>query len=92
MPSDAELEEQKTFIGGATAQITALVSDGRTVMTERVDTVRLGESRFTMEVVGVFEVGADGKIERWQEYYDQKSVMDAIGALGGSALGGASPD
>ncbi len=87
-----EFEEQKAIIGGATAQIKALVSDGRTVMTERVDTVALGGSRFTMEVVGVFEVGTDGKIERWQEYYDQKSVMDAVEALGGSTLGGASPD
>ena len=77
-----ELREQKSMDTSAVVDVKALVSDGRTVMVERVDNVTLGDAHFAMEIVGVFEVDATGKIERWSEYYDLKSVMDSLAAAG----------
>jgi limonene-1,2-epoxide hydrolase len=52
------------------------------VMVERVDTVPIQGKLISFEVVGVFEVGGDGLIKRFQEYYDSKSITDQIKAAG----------
>jgi limonene-1,2-epoxide hydrolase len=75
----SELEEQMTF-GSVVIDVNALVSDGRTVMVERVDRFDLGGKPVAVAVVGVFEVNASGRISRWREYYDLKSISEQLQA------------
>jgi limonene-1,2-epoxide hydrolase len=37
---------------------------------------------FTLEAVSVADVGGDGKITRWREYFDWKSLADQFEAAG----------
>jgi limonene-1,2-epoxide hydrolase len=55
------------------------------VMTERVDSWSVGGKRIGTEIVGVFEIDSDGRIQRYQEYFDLKSIMDEMEAAGVSA-------
>jgi limonene-1,2-epoxide hydrolase len=66
------------------ADISSLVADGGTVMLERVDNFTIGGKPFSMEVMAAFEIG-DGRIKRWRESYDLKSITDQIEAAGFSA-------
>jgi limonene-1,2-epoxide hydrolase len=66
----------------ATVDIKSIASNGGTVMVERVDTVPIQGTPISFEVVGVFEVGDNGLIKRWQEYYDSKSITDQFKAAG----------
>jgi limonene-1,2-epoxide hydrolase len=59
-------------------EIKALVTDGRTVMVERRDHIAMGKKQVLMEVVGVFQIGDDGAIARWSEYYDLQSIRNRI--------------
>jgi limonene-1,2-epoxide hydrolase len=65
-----------------TVDIKSIVSSGGTVMVERVDTVPVQGKLISFEVVGVFEVGGDGLIKRFREYYDSKSISDELKAAG----------
>jgi limonene-1,2-epoxide hydrolase len=49
--------------------IANIASNGDVVMTERVDTFRMGERTIALPVMGVFEV-TDGKIAAWRDYFD----------------------
>jgi limonene-1,2-epoxide hydrolase len=65
------------------ADVKSLVTDGETVMLERVDNFSIGDKAFSMEVMAAFEVNADGgRIRRWHESYDLKSITDQIEAAG----------
>ena len=35
-----------------------------------------------MEVMSAFEIDADGKVKRWRDSYDLKSITDQIEAAG----------
>ena len=59
-----------------------IVADGPTVMVERVDSFSLAGRTFEIEAVGVFEVDGDGRIKRFRDYYDLKSITDQIEAAG----------
>jgi limonene-1,2-epoxide hydrolase len=50
-------------------EIVNIVANGDVVMTERVDTFRMGERTIALPVMGVFEV-RDGKIAAWRDYFD----------------------
>ena len=50
-------------------EIVNIVGDGDIVMTERVDTFRMGERTIKLPVMGVFEV-REGKIAAWRDYFD----------------------
>jgi limonene-1,2-epoxide hydrolase len=65
------LREDLQRTPSATIDIKTIASDGGTVMVERVDNFEINGRPFTLEVVGVFEVGDDGRIERWREYFDR---------------------
>ena len=65
-----------------TVDIKSIASNGGTVMVERVDTFPIQGKPFGFEIVGVFEVGSDGLITRWQEYYDRRSLEDQLEAAG----------
>jgi limonene-1,2-epoxide hydrolase len=66
----------------ATVNIKSIASNGGIVLVERVDTMPIQGKQFSLEIVGVFEVGGDGLIKRWQEYYDSKSITDQFKAAG----------
>ncbi len=58
-----------------------LVADG-VVMVERVDNFELEGQWFHLDVAGVFELDDDGRITRWRDYYDLKSISDQVAAAG----------
>jgi limonene-1,2-epoxide hydrolase len=51
-------------------------------MLERNDKFTVAGQPFTMELMAVFEVDPNGRIERWREYYDLKSATDPIKEAG----------
>ena len=83
---DAIKTELQSFVKTTPSTIVdvkTLVSDGGTVMLERVDNFEIQGKPFGLEVAGVFEVDSNGRINRWRDYYDLKSIQDRIAdALG----------
>jgi limonene-1,2-epoxide hydrolase len=65
-----------------TIDVKSLLADDGTVMTERVDGWSVEGTRITTEVAGVFEVSSDGRITRFREYFDFKSITDQMEAAG----------
>lgn len=53
-----------------------MASNGNTVFTERVDRFvdGAGKEIMALRVNGVFEVGADGRITAWRDYFDTKAM------------------
>ena len=43
---------------------------GGTVMNERTDRFRIGDQWIELPVAGVFEVGDDGRLRLWRDYFD----------------------
>jgi limonene-1,2-epoxide hydrolase len=62
--------------------VTSLVAERGTVMLERNDKFTVAGQPFAMELMAVFEVDPNGRIERWREYYDLKSATDPIKEAG----------
>jgi len=81
---DAEIHAQVKRFRGVVVDVTSLVSDGATVMTEEIDHFELAGRRFAMRVAGAFEVNSDGLITRWRQYYDRASISKEIEALTGA--------
>jgi limonene-1,2-epoxide hydrolase len=79
----SELEAQAETMGfrNFNADINSLVADGGTVMLERVDSFTVGRKPFSMEIMAAFEI-EDGRIKRWRECYDLKSIADQVEAAG----------
>jgi len=50
-------------------EIKHISADGDTVLTERVDTFRMGDRAVALPVMGTFEL-RDGKIAAWRDYFD----------------------
>ena len=60
------------ILGPATAvsfEIKRIVADGDVVLTERLDTFRMGDKTVALPVMGAFEL-RDGKIAAWRDYFD----------------------
>lgn len=76
-----ELERQYALYDECACDILNVAVAGRTVFTERVDTVRQLASgqRTTTHVVGVFDLDATGRVTFWREYWDG---LDCAGQLG----------
>jgi limonene-1,2-epoxide hydrolase len=74
----AELQAQLAMVPNTTVDIKALAADGSTVMTERVDNCEVNGRTIGFEVVGVFDVGADGRITRWRDYYDLPTFVEQM--------------
>jgi limonene-1,2-epoxide hydrolase len=58
-------------------EITNLAADGDVVLTERVDTFRVGDLVAPLPVMGVFEV-REGKIAAWRDYFDMAQATRAF--------------
>jgi len=54
------------------------VIDG-TVFVERVDSFTYNGHEGSVPVVGVIEIGDDGLITEWREYYDRAELLEAMG-------------
>lgn len=77
----SELERQYQLYDECACNTLNVAVSGRTVFTERVDTVRqlANGQKTTTHVVGVFDLDAQGRIEWWREYWDG---LDCAGQLG----------
>ena len=64
----------RSFLAPCTAcefELRAIACSGSTVLTECVDRfTRADGRRIELPVMGAFEVGADGKIHAWRDYFD----------------------
>src|SRR5262245_26938432 len=56
--------------GSAEFEIKALACTAGTVLTERVDRFVVNGKRVELPVMGAFEVGPDGRIRAWRDYFD----------------------
>lgn len=50
-------------------RILHIAENGPVVMTERVDTMRLGGRPISLPVMGIFEI-EQGRIQAWRDYFD----------------------
>ena len=66
------------FPAGFDVAVKSLVSEGRTVMVERVDRFEAGNHFFEMEVAGIFEISDEGLIVRLRDYFDLKEIQDRV--------------
>jgi limonene-1,2-epoxide hydrolase len=71
-----------TGFGGVKMDVNSLVAQGGTVMIEGVENYRIGGKPMSLEVMGAFEIDADGRITRWRDCYDLKSITDQVEAAG----------
>ncbi len=59
-------------------EIRHLAVRGNVVLTERLDRLSLGGKRVELPVMGTFEVGADGKILAWRDYFDMGQMTSQL--------------
>ncbi|MCV7257241.1 limonene-1,2-epoxide hydrolase family protein [Mycobacterium shimoidei] len=76
----AELEKHNQLSTGMIdgSEIRAVVSNESTVVVERVDVNRIGDTRVTFHVTAIFEV-RDGAITCWREYWDTGDIAQQLG-------------
>jgi limonene-1,2-epoxide hydrolase len=81
-------EAMVKFLGGMSNGIDEVefvvhrqTASGTTVMNERTDRFRIGETWIDLPVAGVFEVGDDGRITLWRDYFDMKMFTDQMAAI-----------
>ena len=68
------------MLSGLSIEVKALVANGGTVMTERVDTFEVKGKPFGLEIAAVIEVNGDNRIKRWRDYYDLRSLEERMAA------------
>jgi limonene-1,2-epoxide hydrolase len=86
----SELATQLAISHPITIKVITLVANGGTVMAEWRDDWTMGGKPISTTVMAAFEIGANGRINRWRESYDMKSIMDQIEAAGYKAPNAAS--
>ena len=62
-------------------EITNLAVDGDVVLTERVDTFKVGDKVASLPVMGTFEI-RDGKIAAWRDYFDMAQITAMLSGDG----------
>lgn len=70
------------FMRGVTAldfEVRHQVAVGNLVMNERLDHTTMKDKKFSLPVVGVFEL-ENGKIKAWRDYFDLESFNKAMAA------------
>jgi limonene-1,2-epoxide hydrolase len=76
----AELQSMAQLVPSTRADGKALIVSGDTVMVERVDIFEMQGKSFDVEIAGVFEINGDGRIARWRDYYDMRSLEERVAA------------
>ena len=66
------------MFSGTTVDIVHLAVRDDVVLTERVDTLTLGEHTAALPVMGTFEL-RDGRISAWRDYFDLAQVTALLG-------------
>ncbi len=66
------------MFSGTTVDIVHLAVRDDVVLTERVDTLTLGEHSAALPVMGTFEL-RDGRICAWRDYFDLAQVTTLLG-------------
>ncbi|MDX6502745.1 MAG: limonene,2-epoxide hydrolase [Blastocatellia bacterium] len=76
----AELEKHNSLSTGMVegSEIRTIVSDGDTVVVERVDVNTVNDVAVSFNVTAIFEV-RDGAITHWREYWDTSHVARQLG-------------
>jgi limonene-1,2-epoxide hydrolase len=76
----AELEKHNSLSTGMVegSEIRTIVSDGDTVVVERVDVNAMNDVAVSFNVTAIFEV-RDGAIAHWREYWDTNHVARQLG-------------
>ncbi len=62
---------------GFGVEVKSVAADGGTVLTERVDELRVGPLRARFWVCGRFDV-RDGRIVLWRDYFDNLDVLKGL--------------
>ena len=63
--------------------IHAIAANGRTVLTERTDGFLLKNGKSArLPVMGTFEIGQDGRIAKWRDYFDIGQLQQAFSGAG----------
>lgn len=62
------------------------IASGDTVMNERVDRFRIGETWMELPVAGIFVVNDEGLITLWRDYFDLQTLTEQMNAVA-AALG-----
>ena len=68
------------MVPSTTAHVKALSVSGNTVMVERIDVFEMQGKSFDVEIAGVFEIDDGGRIKRWRDYYDMRSLEERVAA------------
>lgn len=76
----AEMLSLLDLVPSTTADVKNLAASGGLVMVERVDIFEMAGKAFDVEISGVFEAGDDGRITRWHDYYDMRSLEERVAA------------
>lgn len=74
----SEFQSIVAMVPSTTVDIKNLATSGGTVLTERVDNFEVDGKPIGMEVMGVFDVDADGQITRWRDYYDLPTLVEQV--------------
>lgn len=76
----AELEKHNSLSTGMVegSEIRTIVSDGDTVVVERIDVNTMNDVAVSFNVTAIFEV-RDGAITHWREYWDTSHVARQLG-------------
>lgn len=65
------VEDFMANIASCDWQIHAIAANGNTVLTERTDGFTFKDGRkAAIRVMGTFDIGADGRITAWRDYFD----------------------
>ena len=82
------IEDTIAFITGFFAMFESLLIETRhlavrenIVLTERVDTFKLGEKVAALPVMGTFEI-REGKISAWRDYFDMAQITKMLSEEG----------
>jgi limonene-1,2-epoxide hydrolase len=75
----AELESMGQLVPSTRADVKVLVVNGDTVMVERVDIFQMQGKTFEVEMAGIFDIES-GRIKRWRDYYDMRSLEERVAA------------
>ena len=81
---DAMAATLEMFLGSASEVDWVILrqhEEGNAVFNERVDRFRIGEGWLELPVAGVFEIGADGLITLWRDYFDLASYQRQLAEL-----------
>lgn len=88
----ADLIQQDTI----RVEVRTMLVDGSTAVHERIDHIIRadGSTAISIEVTGVMELTADGRIQEWREYFDTAPVMafvDQVSVANGAGAADSQP-